>query len=462
MLTKEANILKYDQWLLASSIMYIRSVQRTLLLTLLIATNCLAETPPHNGKAPLRPAIIRTKAISPADIKLPSGFSASVVAEDLGPTRHIAISKTGDIYVKLAKLKDGKGIYRLRDTNRDGVIDERTGFGDYPGTGIAIKDGYLYASSNSSIYRYKLNEQGEVISPDQPELLVSGLRVKTRDQSKSIALDNQNNIYVNIASDNDACRETGTGKGMMPCPLLDSAAGIWQFKASTPNQAFSDGVRFATGLKNVVGLDWNQKSNSLFVMQHGRGQFHDFYPQFYTPQQSAELPAETMYEVHRGDDAGWPYIYYDHIQKKKIVAPEYGGDGKKTGGEKTITPLAAFPAHLGPNGLLFYTGTSFPAAYRNGAFIAFHGQSSALHNGYLVAFVPFKNGKPSGKWEIFADNFAGTDLVKPTGPVQHRPCGLAQGPDGSLYVTDDLNGTLFRIAYKGTTPGSKASAALNK
>ncbi|MDB5240639.1 MAG: sorbosone dehydrogenase [Spirosoma sp.] len=405
---------------------------------------------------------MRSKTISPADIKLPTGFSASIVAEDLGPARHIAISKTGDIYVKLAKLKDGKGIYRLRDTNKDGVIDERIGFGDYPGTGITIKDGYLYASSNSSIYRYKLNEQGEVISPDQPELLVSGLRVKTRDQSKSIALDNQHNIYVNIASDNDACREAGTGKGMMPCPLLDSAAGIWQFKAGTPNQAFSDGIRYATGLKNVVGLDWNQKSNSLFVMQHGRGQFHDFYPQFYTPQQSAELPAETMYEVHKGDDAGWPYVYYDHIQKKKIVAPEYGGDGKKTGGEKTITPVAAFPAHMGPNGLLFYTGTSFPAAYRNGAFIAFHAQSAALHKGYLVAFVPFKNGKPSGKWEIFADNFAGTDLVKPTGPVQHRPCGLAQGPDGSLYVTDDLNGTLFRIAYKGANSGSKASASLNK
>lgn len=414
---------------------------------MLAATNCLGILP-RNGKSSARRVNNRPPASTPADIRLPAGFSASIVAEDLGPARHIAISKTGDIYVKLAKLKDGKGIYRLRDTNQDGVIDERVGFGDYVGTGIYLKNGYLYTSSNSSIYRYKLNDKGEVISPDQPELLVTGLRVKTRDQSKSIAVDNQDNIYVNIASDNDACREAGTGKGMMPCPLLDSAAGIWQFKAGVPNQSFADGVRYATGLKNVVGLDWNSKTNSLFVMQHGRGQFHDFYPQYYTPQQSAELPAETMYEVHRGDDAGWPYVYYDPVQKKKILAPEYGGDGKKTGGEKTITPVADFPAHMGPNGLLFYTGTLFPAKYRNGAFIAFHAQSSALHKGYLVAFVPFKGGKPSGKWEIFADNFAGTDLVKPTGPVQHRPCGLAQGSDGSLYVTDDLNGTLFRIAYK--------------
>jgi glucose/arabinose dehydrogenase len=437
------------------------SVRLTALLAVLVTTTCLG-TPPHLGKTPARPASRRHKAVEPADIKLPSGFSASIVAEDLGSARHIAISKTGDIYVKLSKLKDGKGIYRLRDTNNDGVVDERTGFGDYPGTGIFLKNGFLYASSNSGIYRYKLNDKEEVINAEQPEQIVSGLRVKTRDQSKSIAVDNQNNVYVNIASDNDACREAGTGKGMMPCPLLDSAAGIWQFKANTPNQAFADGVRYATGLKNVVGLDWNPKSNSLFVLQHGRGQFHDFYPQYYTPQQSADLPAETMYEVHKGDDAGWPYVYYDHIQKKKILAPEYGGDGKKTGGEKTITPVAAFPAHMGPNGLLFYTGNAFPEKYRNGAFIAFHAQSSSLHKGYLVGFVPFKNGKPSGQWEIFADNFAGTDLVKPTGPVQHRPCGLAQGPDGSLYVTDDLNGTLFRIAYKKPAAGVKSASASSK
>ena len=418
-----------------------------------------------NGGSPAPPARVVKKAITtaitPAEVKLPAGFTASIVAKDLGAARHIVISKTGDVYVKLAKLKDGKGIYRLRDTDNDGVLDEQIGFGDYPGTGIFIRDGYLYASSNSSVYRYKLNEKGEVIDPEKPELLVSGLREKDRDKSKSIAVDNKGNIYVNVASDNDACREKGTGKGLMPCPLLDSA-GIWRFKADALNQTVAQGTHYATGLKNVVGLDWNNQTNSLFVLQHGRGKFDDFYPQYYTPKQSAELPAETMYELHQGDDAGWPYVYYDQFQKKKILAPEYGGDGKKTGGEKTINPLAAFPAHMGPNALLFYTGTLFPAKYRNGAFVAFHGQSQELHKGYLVGFVPFKNGKPSGPWEIFADNFAGTDLVKPTGPVQHRPCGLAQGPDGSLYVTDDLNGTLFKISYQGQSPGRKTTTSRTK
>lgn len=388
-----------------------------------------------------------TRTLADTAIKLPAGFKATIVAADIGAARHLIINKSGDIYVKLSKLKDGKGIYQLRDTNQDGVIDKKTGFGDYVGTGIYIKNGYLYTSSNTSVYRYRLDANEQVIDPEKPQLLIDGLVAKGRDESKSIVVDEKDNIYVNVASYSDACRQAGTGKGIMPCAILDSAGGIWQFKTNKLNQAYKDGVRYATGLKNVVGLDWNKQTNSLFVMQHGRGQFHDFYPQYYTARQSALLPAETMYELHAGADGGWPYVYYDHIQKKKIVAPEYGGNGKKTGGEKALNPIAAFPAHLGPNGLLFYTGTMFPEKYRHGAFIAFHGQSAELKKGYFVAFVPFKNGKPSGDWEIFADNFAGVDLSQPTGPVQHRPCGLAQGPDGGLYVSDDLNGAIYRIDY---------------
>lgn len=382
------------------------------------------------------------------DIKMPAGFSATILAEDLETPRHLTVSKGGDIYVKINKLKDGKAIYRLRDTNGDGVIDEKVGFGDYKGSGIFIRGGYLYASSNTGVYRYKLNDKEEIIDINAPEQIVKGLVSKGRDEAKNIALDNNGYLYVNVGSYDETCKEPGTNKGKMPCPLLDSVGGIWRFKADQLNQQYSDGVRYATGLKNVVGLDWNTATNSLFVMMHGRGKFHDVFPQYYTPQDSEKLPAETMYEVRQGDDAGWPYVYYDPFQKKKILCPEYGGDGKITGGEKAINPVADFPAHLGPNALLFYTGKMFPAKYKNGAFIAFHGQSPVLKKGYMVAFVPFKNGKPSGPWEIFADNFAGTDLVKPTSPIQHRPGGLAQGPDGALYVTDDLNGTLYRIAYK--------------
>lgn len=383
-----------------------------------------------------------------SQLKLPSGFKAEVLGSELGKARHMVVSSTGIIYINRSKLVDGKAILMLKDKNHDGIIDERKSFGDLPGTGIEIKDGYLYTASNSGIFRYKLDQNQEVINTENPEMIVSGLPDHGRDNAKPFTFDNTGNLLVTIGSWNDPCREPNSGKGIMPCSVLDSAGGVWKFSATKLNQTFADGSRYATGLKNAVAMTWNTQTNSLFSAVHGRGQFHDFYPQYYTPQQSAELPAETLYEIHEGDDAGWPYIYYDQIQKKKIMAPEYGGNGKKTGGEKAINPLLAFPAHLGPNDILFYTGAMFPSKYKNGAFIAFHGQSAELKKGYFVAFVPFKNGKPAGTWEIFADNFAGVDLAKPTGPIQHRPCGLAQGPKGELFVCDDLGETLFKISYK--------------
>ena len=105
---------------------------------------------------------------------------------------------------------------------------------------------------------------------------------------------------------------------------------------------------------------------------------------------------------------------------------------------------------MAPNGLLFYTGNMFSERYKHGTFVAFHGswnRSPKKQAGYFVAFVPFKNGKPSGDWEVFADGFSGVDTVISPREAQHRPCGLAQGPDGSLYVTDDVKGTIYRISY---------------
>jgi glucose/arabinose dehydrogenase len=388
-----------------------------------------------------------------AGLKLSAGFGALKVAEQLGAARHIAVDGNGDIYVKLGRLKDGKGIYYLHDNNNDGKADVTNGFSNYAGTGITIKNGYLYTSSNTDIFRYKLDAGGKVVNADNPESIVSGLLDRHEHNSKSITLDNAGNIYVNVGAYSNACQEKDRTKGspgMQGCPILDSAGGIWQFKADKPNQRYGDGIRYATGLRNVVGLDWNTATNTLFVMQHGRDQLHDLFPDMYTTQQSAELPAECLYELHQGSNCGWPYIYYDQFQHKKIVAPEYGGDGKKEGGENAQDPVYAFPGHMAPDGLLFYTGNMFPEKYKQGAFIAFHGswnRAPEPQKGFFIAFVPFKDGKPSGDWEIFADNFAGgAEFVSP-GKAKHRPCGLAQGPDGSLYISDDSGGTIYRIIY---------------
>jgi glucose/arabinose dehydrogenase len=379
--------------------------------------------------------------LAPAQtLQLPAGFKAHIVAEGLGGARHIAVTPQGGVYIKLARLKDGKGIIYLKP-GKDGRYSQQLAFGDYPGTGICVKGNYLYASSNDDVFRYQLDKNGDVINATAPEKIITGLVNRNRDNSKSIIADNNNHIYVNAGSYVNSCLiDPQSRKAPNPCPLLDSVGGIWQFAANKPNQHYKDAVHYATGFKNVVGLDWNSQTGSLFILQHGRGDLDALYPSLYTREQGNSLPAETMYEVKKGADGGWPYSYYDQYQHKNILAPEYGGDGKKPATHKAINPLVAFPAHLGPNALLFYTGHQFPAKYKNGAFVAFHGKSPELQKGYMVAFVPFKNGRPAGKWEVFADNF----LINKD---QHKPCGLAQGPDGAIFITDDSNGSVYRIEY---------------
>ena len=390
-----------------------------------------------------------------AGLKLPAGFSAIKVADNVGKARHLTLSPQGTLYVKSMKKVNGKGIFVLKDidgSGRMGVVDS---FCNYGGTGIAIKGNYLYASSDTDVYRYRLDAKGDVVNPNNPEKIIVGLKSKHEHETKSIVLDNAGNIYVNIGAYSNSCQERDRGngsKGMMPCPILDSAGGIWMFRADKPNQTYGDGVRYATGLRNVVGLDWNQQTNSLFVMQHGRDQLYQNWPQYYDTLMGAELPAECMYELHNGSNCGWPYIYYNHLIHKKMLAPEYGGDGKIEGRKDFQDPVIAFPGHMAPNGLLFYTGNQFPEKYRNGAFIAFHGswnRAPLPQAGYCVVFVPFKDGKPTGEWEVFADGFSGKEVVMSTRSATHRPCGLAQGPDGSLYVSDDNKGTIFRISYTG-------------
>ena len=397
-----------------------------------------------------------------AGLTLPAGFSAVIVTDGVGRARHIAVTPQGTVFYKSSKLVNGKGIFQIIEKNGDGNTGSVVGFGNYAGTGMAVKNGYLYASSDEEVFRYKLNEKGEVVNPEHPEKIVTGLLNRHEHEAKAIVLDNEGHLYVNIGAYSNSCQEKDRNlhsPGRKPCPILDSAGGIWQFSASKLNQTYGDGIRYATGLRNVVGMDWNTQTNTLFVMQHGRDQLHDNWPEYYDDQSSAELPAECMYELHQGSNCGWPYIYFDPAQQKKMLAPEYGGNGKKTweeyvketGATNTVQdPVIAFPAHLAPNALFFYTGNQFPEKYKNGAFIAFHGswnRAPLPQQGYYVVFVPFKNGKPTGKWEVFADGFSGKSEILSTRQADHRPCGLAQGPDGSLYVSDDVKGTVYKISY---------------
>lgn len=387
-------------------------------------------------------------------ITVPNGFQVNTVATSLGRTRHLAVHPNGDIYLKLERLVNGKGILRLRDKNKDGVVDDTLAFGNFIGTGIAIKGNWLYASSNNSVFRYALTSAGELVQTDQPQCIVKDLRDERQHASKSIALDNAGNLYVNIGAPSNVCQEKDRQKGSVgqtPCPILENAGGIWQFKADQPNQTYAQGKRYVTGVRNCVGLDWNNAENALYITVHGRDGLYQDFPELYDRQRGAELPSETFYRVKEGDNCGWPYVHWDHFQNKYILNPEFGGDGKKSGVPEATKPLVGFPGHMAPNALLIYSGQQFPAKYQNGAFIAFHGswnRAPENQEGFYVAFVPLKNGQPAGPWEIFANGFSGMEKVTNLGSAKYRPCGLAMGPDGSLYVSDDNKGAVWKISFK--------------
>jgi glucose/arabinose dehydrogenase len=393
------------------------------------------------------------KETADGDLVLPSGFKAETVVATLGSNRHIAVNSNGDIYVKLEKLKDGKGIFVIRKSGNEYKIVNS--FGNYTGTGIIIKNGYLYATSNTEVFRYALNKNNEVADPNNPEKIVTGLMIGSQHESKSIAADNAGNIYVTIGAPSNSCQQADRAPGSMgqdPCPLLEKAGGIWQFKNNIKNQSYAQGIRFATGIRNIVGVDWNNQVGKLYGVQHGRDQLSSLFPRLFNDQQNAELPAEEFFLIKKGSDFGYPYCYYDQLQSKKVLAPEYGGDGKKIDRcAQKDKPILAFPGHWAPNDLLFYTGKMFPEKYRNGAFIAFHGswnRAPLPQAGYFVVFVPFKNGLPSGKYEIFANGFTGRASVAGSGQAKYRPCGLAQGPDGALYISDSKEGRIWKIIYQ--------------
>ncbi|MGC1241812.1 MAG: c-type cytochrome [Chryseosolibacter sp.] len=401
-------------------------------------------------------------------LHLPQGFQALVVTDSIGPARHLAVNDNGDIYVKhISSDKERGGNVALRDTTGDGKADVIARFGGLEdkrtsyGTGMTIHDGYLYFSSALNVYRNKLTP-GKLIPESQTEVVLADDHEHGTHWhiTKPVAFDNKGNMYVPFGGPSNACQDirqtpngTPGGQGLDPCPELELHGGIWKFDAGKTGLTQKDGVMFATGLRSVVALDWNAADERLYLVMHGRDNLHSLFPNVFTTWQNAVLPAEEFIRVTEGADYGWPYCYYDQMEQKKFLAPEYGGDGKIVGRCADMDlPVMGFPGHWAPNGLMFYRGNQFPERYRNGAFIAFHGSTNRApypQAGYFVGFIPFANGQPTGAWEVFADGFAGVDTIVNTSEAVYRPMGLATGPDGSLYITDSRKGKIWRVMFNG-------------
>jgi glucose/arabinose dehydrogenase len=213
------------------------------------------------------------------------------------------------------------------------------------------------------------------------------------------------------------------------------------------NQTQEQGTRYATGLRQMPAITWHD--DALYIAMNNRDQLDVFWASLFNAKDNAERPAEPLYRAVQGSNFGWPYCFFDYGMKMLVLNPEYGGDGKNVGRCSMFTPpVAAFPAHWAPLAIQFYTGSQFPVKYRNGAFIAFHGSAYRRpmpEDGYFVVFLHFKDGQAT-EYSTFASGFAGP-MQTPTAAL-HRPTGLAQGPDGALYLADDKGGRIWKIVYR--------------
>jgi len=388
-------------------------------------------------------------------ITLPAGFCAAVVADNLGPARHIAVAPNGDVYVALmtsggrGQPQTGGGVVGLRDANGDGKYEVNEKIGSGSTTGVALRNGYLYLAHPTVIERYKLTA-GQLKPTGQAETIVTGLPDERQHEDKGIAFDGRGGLYINVGSPSNACqnpdRRPGV-KGQDPCPILEKHGGIWKFDENKLNQTQEMGMRFVTGLRQEPAITWHD--GALYIVMNNRDQLDVFWPQQFTAKDNAERPAEPMYRATGGENFGWPFCFYDYTQKKLVMNPEYGGDGKEVGRCSMFTPpVVAFPAHWAPVDVGFYGGSQFPKKYQGGAFIAFHGswnRSPQPQDGYNVTFQPFSGNKPSGEFEVFA----GKDPLMNPGDAVYRADGVATMPDGSLIVTDSQKGRVWRVMYKG-------------
>jgi glucose/arabinose dehydrogenase/cytochrome c5 len=410
-------------------------------------------------------------------ITLSPGFCATIFADNLGNVRHIAVAPNGVVYANTwsgsyyprSAPRAGGFLVALQDTDKDGKADVVTPFGEtladgsHGGTGVGFYKNAVYAEVNDKIVRYALTP-GSGVPAGKPEVVLSGMPLGGDHPMHPFAIDAKGQMFVDMGTATNSCQPRNRVPGIPgadPCVELATRGGTWLYSADKLGQTFSPAARYATGIRNGMGLSFDS-AGRLFATQHGRDQLLQNWPKLYPDAKVAtELPAEELMQVTKGGDYGWPFCYYDNVQKKLVLAPEYGGDGGKAVGvcaQKT-PPVAAFPAHWAPNDLKIYTAKAFPAAYQGGAFIAFHGswnRAPAPQDGFNVVFQPLKDGKASGPYVVFADGFAGPG--KSTGKANFRAMGVAVGPDGALYISDDLKGRIWKVTYQGP-PGAPVAPA---
>ncbi len=357
---------------------------------------------------PDEPATTAAEAIPPIElVRLPDGFRMNLYAHGLNQPRFMAWSPEGVLYV--TEPTDGE-VVALPDSNRDGLADKETTWvsGLDRVHGLGFHEGYLYLAETGRVIRYPF-EEGEV-ARGEPEVVVADLPAGGQHWTRTIAFGPDGMLYVAAGSSCNFCEEEDARR-----------AAVTRY-----TDTGDDETVFASGLRNSVGISFHPVTGELWATDNGRDWLGD------------DLPPEEVNILREGQFYGWPYAYGERIPDPELgpTAPERVA--------ASVPPLISLQAHSAPLGLTFYTGDAFPTEYHGDLFIAQHGswnRSSPV--GYQVLHVDLEGEDRSvpGDRQPFASGF-----LRPEGSWA-RPVDLSVGPDGALYITDDRNGTIYRISY---------------
>ena len=345
------------------------------------------------------------------------GFKVNIFAKNLDHPRNIEVSNNGDIFI--VESNPGK-IKVLRDTDNDGISNINEVFAEgfnYP-FGIELTSDFLYIADLDYLWKIPYKE-GQLKNESIPIKLTKtgALGDPTGHRTRNIALLN-NKIYIAIGSYGNI--------GVEDYPR----ATIQEFNLSTNELKV-----FATGLRNPVGLDIHPVTKKLYTVVNERdGMGDDLVPDYFS-------------KVEKGDFFGWPFFYLGQNEQPNLEKNYfYFKNIGQTNNKSVAIPDVLFKSHSGPIDLIFYDKKQFSEEFQGNAFVALHGSwNSSKPSGYMVARIPFKNNKPLGHYESFVTGFWVSDSKRAN--VCGRPAGLGITKNGSLLISDDINGIIYKVRY---------------
>ena len=366
-------------------------------------------------------------------LTVPAGFTVNMFADNLQMPRFMALAPNGDVFVA-EPVRAAAKITVLRDANHDGVAETRETFatGLNRPFGLAFWKNYLYVGNNDSVVRfaYKAGQISAVSAPEKIVDLPPSDAALDQDTANRLRIDLNQTRGYNHWTRNVLFNPNGT-KMYVTVGSSTNATPESDARRAAISEYNPDGSRhrvFASGLRNPVGMAYHPGTDTLWTAVNERDHLGD------------DLVPDYITSVPEGAFFGGPYSYIGKHVDPTVETP------RPELVAKAIAPDVLLPSHSAALGLIFYTGSQFPAAYRHNAFVALHGSiNRSTLSGYAVVRVPFANGKPSGPPEPFLSGFIARDDDEKH--AWGRPVGLLEMPDGTLLVSDDGGNRIWRVSY---------------